>query len=349
MRLPWLGEMVARGRRRYVPIKEPAEVAPAVLDSAAAARLEARFVTGELSLAEYERALERLVRPSGAPRTTPQSAGGASTGGAVRLRPADAPGAPMMRRAVAVGLVLSLGAVILGTPARRSALITLVTGQEPARAGQTAPPVPPEPPNAQPADAPQPATATVLLQDDFTDPARGVLPRASTNPARTQFGYESDGYVVRVVNAEQVRTAQVNVVGRYGDAAIAVDARLVGETPGRYVLVACRDDPARLGTHYRFLVEPARGIFSLTRWEDNRETFLVGLQPARAIRRDNAPNRLELSCAGTTIAARVNGVQVASVEDGTLTAGRLLLGTGTYAGSQLAAEARFNDLVVSAP
>lgn len=332
MQLPRLRVPILRKRRHFVAV----ETAPPLPDAAAAARLEEQYVAGELSLAEYEAALERLVRP---PRVTRGSVEGAGTGSALRLRPIDDPPAPAARRALLGAFVLALGviggAALLAAPGTRSALAPFLAAPP---AGQR-PPAPP----------PQPPTRTILLRDDFTDPRRGVLPTASFDPENVVFSYDSDGYAVRIINPAWDRAASAHVLGQYRDAAITVDARLVGETPGRTVYVGCRYDPSRPGTYYRFVVDPARGTFRLSRWQDNRETLLVGPQPAPAIRREDAPNRLELSCVGASIAARVNGVQVAAVQDGSLASGRLLLGAGAYAGSPLGLEARFNDLVITQP
>jgi len=55
---------------------------------------------------------------------------------------------------------------------------------------------------------------------------------------------------------------------------------------------------------------------------------------------------LELSCAGRTIAASINGTLVASLDDGTYRQGRFWLSAGSFPDSHTQADARFDNLAV---
>jgi hypothetical protein len=94
-------------------------------------------------------------------------------------------------------------------------------------------------------------------------------------------------------------------------------------------------------------VAPARGTFQLNRWDKSKGTTLAA-QTSSAIRLGNQPNRVELTCAGTTITARINGAMVATVQDGTYRNGELMLLSGSFteAGS-FPVDARFDGLVVT--
>ena len=62
-----------------------------------------------------------------------------------------------------------------------------------------------------------------------------------------------------------------------------------------------------------------------------------------------APNRLELSCRGTTLTARINGETVAMVSHNTFAEGRLWIGAGEQGAAPDAAPgpvARFSNLVI---
>jgi len=67
-------------------------------------------------------------------------------------------------------------------------------------------------------------------------------------------------------------------------------------------------------------------------------------QPSASILRGNETNRVELRCAGSTISAAVNGVQVVSVSDSTYQTGGFAI-VVAWTGS--AADVRFENLVIT--
>lgn len=182
-----------------------------------------------------------------------------------------------------------------------------------------------------------------LLRDDFSDPNQGKLPTVSPQPRSYTRGYEAGEYVIRKVDPQYNLVAAARATDNvFQDAAIEVDAHLVGDVTGRYIAIACRFSPAG---EYQFAVDPGQGRFSLWRFDAGAEgVALVPVQDHAAIRRGSAWNRLELSCSGSTISATINGVQVASIEDATHREGRLTLGVGTVGAAT--AEARFDNLAV---
>jgi hypothetical protein len=128
----------------------------------------------------------------------------------------------------------------------------------------------------------------------------------------------------------------------YGDVSIAFDARLVSGDLSSYVGVACRIQPGSFN-QYRLSVSPWLRVFDLARWDDGEETTLLQRADA-AIRLGDAPNRVELTCAGNLISARINGTLVAVAEDATYQRGSTWIGLGA---SEAPAEARLDNLVVS--
>jgi hypothetical protein len=188
---------------------------------------------------------------------------------------------------------------------------------------------PSEPPPAAP---PPPRPGAVLLADNFDDPTLGWLDASA---------YSGGEYAVRGAFAEWA------LPGSFADVTVAVDARLVGDTTNRAVAVYCRARSSEGGRlYYQFTVIPADGVFLLQRADSAAGVALVGRTQSAAIRAGNATNRLELSCIGTTISAKINGTEVASVQDGTHTSGRVSIGAGPFGGAG-AVDARFDNLVVT--
>ena len=92
-------------------------------------------------------------------------------------------------------------------------------------------------------------------------------------------------------------------------------------------------------------VAPATGQFALERHDSlTAGAVLVPFQSSAAIRRGNASNHLELACVGSTIAARINGIDVASVQDSTYDSGLVMVNAGRS--ESVAVEARFDNLMI---
>jgi hypothetical protein len=198
------------------------------------------------------------------------------------------------------------------------------------------------------APAPPPAVGaepgTVLLADDFEAPEAGALPSAASTAGQEQ-GYADGEYVLRVLARAATRFVTVPLETR--DAAIGVDARLVGEPADQRIAVGCRYRGGPAGVSgYLLFVEPRRGMFWLYRYDAARPTLLAGPAASAAIQPGNARNRLELRCVGATITAVINGTEVATVADRTYTQGQFALGLAS--GTAAEAEARFDNLVVTA-
>src|SRR5262249_38395584 len=97
---------------------------------------------------------------------------------------------------------------------------------------------------------------------------------------------------------------------------------------------------------YRLTINPDDRTFLLRRWDDGKPVELMPWTNSDAIRGGAQNNRVELGCQGSTISARINGMQVASVQDSTYREGRLWMGAGAFSGQPSRAEARFKSLIV---
>lgn len=200
-------------------------------------------------------------------------------------------------------------------------------------------------PASGPAAPPAASSGGVLLSDNFDDPASGRLPRESPAPAQVLVGYVDGEYMLKKVDPAWELNPIAILPDIYANTALIVDARLVGGTERRYVMLGCRqqqDTPP--WSHYRFSVFPATGRYRLDRWDNDQEVQLAeAFSPA--VKLATATNRLELSCSGATIAAKINGTELVSVRDNTYSSGRMWIGVGGPVG--LIEEARFDNLVVT--
>jgi hypothetical protein len=188
----------------------------------------------------------------------------------------------------------------------------------------------------------------VLFADDFNSPAVGQLQKSSPLPAYYELGYDAGEYFVRKIAPTWPQSPGVAIPGRYTDTSVQVDARLVGPTEQRYLVVVCRDQGTS-DSNYRLMIDPSRGAVSLNRWDAGRQVQLTDWQVSPAVRTGNEVNHLELICNGSQIAALINGIQVAAVTDATYSQGQILLLVGHAASTPSTVEGRFDNLLVTRP
>ncbi len=184
---------------------------------------------------------------------------------------------------------------------------------------------------------------TPLFVEEFEDPTRPRLD-IRTSTAQT-LAYLEGGYQVRGSGGE--RTAPfVALPGRYAHTTMTVEARLVGPTEDRAIVLGCRRPLSSAVDGYRLVVAPALQQFSVVQWDDGRPTPLLEPRASAAIRSGNESNRLSLTCAGEGIAVTINDVPVATVPGASLfTGGRLSI--GALATDEAEVEARFDRLSVA--
>lgn len=187
------------------------------------------------------------------------------------------------------------------------------------------------------------ALGTVLARDDFDDADAGLLAKSSTRP-RWHFGYEDGEYAIRKL--EPVAGAGVGdqlAPGNYADISVAADVRVADGADVARVFVNCRSANR---SEYRLRFDPGPGRFLLVRVDSGQIVTLVGPEAPPVINPGGEPNRLELTCSGTTISGSINGVEVARVEDNSYAWGRA--GIGAFAQpAEGVFEARFDNLVIT--
>jgi outer membrane protein assembly factor BamD (BamD/ComL family) len=228
---------------------------------------------------------------------------------------------------------------------------TAVPVSTPAATPTVAPPSPAA--TRPPAATPTPVW-WIYAEEKFDKP-QGLLEPLLLDSVGLTRKYEGGKYVMRKSDPALSVVLRARLPDRFADARLAIDANLEGDATNRYLALSCRDQwesdqaAGEQLSGYGLLVDPARGRLALARWDKSKETLLRGWEASTALKRGNQPNRLELSCSGTTIAARVNGTPVASVEDSGYQRGRFWIGAGEIGGVAVSGptEARFDNLVVT--
>jgi dienelactone hydrolase len=180
-----------------------------------------------------------------------------------------------------------------------------------------------------PSPTPVATRGTVILADDLASPS-GNLSESSAGSSRFTARYAEGALVLGTTSiAAPVGgsdQAEVALPGRYGDVSIAVDAALVNPAKDQYVNIACRSQGPV--SQYRLTISPTVGWFQLVQWIDGTASTLTGMQTSPAIRGGTATNRLELSCEGSIIEARINDVLVASASAAVHSEGEVWIGMG---------------------
>ena len=207
--------------------------------------------------------------------------------------------------------------------------------------GASGPPEPPAPPQTpMPAStAPllprtsTPGPAGTVLRDNFDVPAQGILPKQDEN-ARYVLGYADGEYVIAGIAPEAGGTHFAAVPGTWGDAAVAVDARLTGDPRHLRLTLGCRWDlDSKSG--YQLSLLPSLGMLNIERYDNGTVGDFEWGSAEVVLRRRSTINRLELHCAGDSIAASINGSVVARFTDTTYREGVLWLGAGNLGTRQL--------------
>ncbi len=161
----------------------------------------------------------------------------------------------------------------------------------------------------------------------------GALPR-SFPVAGVQAEYTSVGYSLSIDGPARDRLVLATAPGEYGDTTTAVQftVQRSDERQRVDVLTGCRLNAAGTSGYVLVVVFAGSAVSernsTTTPWQvmvlrldGDRRTALVPQQSTSALRKPAETNQVELTCAGNTISATVNGVSVASVNDTTYQGG----------------------------
>ncbi|MFN8634672.1 MAG: hypothetical protein U0893_12515 [Chloroflexota bacterium] len=194
------------------------------------------------------------------------------------------------------------------------------------------------------------APGSVLASDNFDDPANAILLTTTPDPNRFTRSYDGGEYVMRFTSLDPNGDLSVSSLPfQYDDATLAIDGRIVGNPTGHYLFLACRQAEVTKDVFggYSAVVYPADGRVGLRRILTSTTPVTIADQVVPAVQRGNASNHVEMTCQGSTIALKVNGTEVLSVQDNTYKRGYMYIGHGALRGSPEPGEARFDNLSVT--
>jgi hypothetical protein len=209
------------------------------------------------------------------------------------------------------------------------------------------------------------APGTVLASDDFSNPATGLLARASSRPDRWKVGYLNGEYQLASLAAGVNLADTAVIAGTYGDVSISTKVRIVqgpATAADQTARLYCRRQTSGSGfTGYRLQYSPLLDLFAIYRGDGNSGATLTDVRPIAGAPVSADTHRLTLSCAGSTITAAVDGVTLASIQDNSYHDGQAALGVGNFtrfdpwgivpAGSGYPGtyDVRFSSLVLTQP
>jgi hypothetical protein len=163
--------------------------------------------------------------------------------------------------------------------------------------------------------------ASVLAADNFMSSSGGLFPPTSPIPDKWQVAYLNGEYQVVGADPNAVDGTSVTTDATFGNMKVAVDARVDGDTNNTELGVVCRWAAGNSPGGYELDVFPGSGAISLTKLRAGQRTNLLLLDQNPSVNPGGQSNHLELSCAGRTITASVNGTMVGSAEDPTFSRG----------------------------
>ncbi|MFZ5819851.1 MAG: hypothetical protein ACOYYJ_08110 [Chloroflexota bacterium] len=187
----------------------------------------------------------------------------------------------------------------------------------------------------------------VLFQDDFSDTSSG-WDQYSDSEGLTD--YENGAYRIRVDATEYTYWANPGQAALPGDVRVEVDASKAGGPDANDFGVICRyREGDGAADFYQFAVT-SDGYAGIVLVIANDQTVLSQdalLQPYDIINQGEASNHITAECIGSTLTLYVNGVQVDSVTDTTLTSGDVGLIAGSY--DESGVDIRFDNFMVTRP
>lgn len=189
--------------------------------------------------------------------------------------------------------------------------------------------------------------ANVLFQDDFSDTSSGW---DQYNDTAGLTDYDNGAYRIRVDTTEYTYWANPGQEALPGDVRVEVDATKAGGPDNNDFGVICRyREGESTADFYQFAIT-SDGYAGIVLVIANNQTVLSQdalLQPYDIINQREASNHITAECIGSTLTLYVNGVQVDSVTDTTLTSGDVGLIAGSY--DQGGVDILFDNFVVTRP
>jgi hypothetical protein len=183
-------------------------------------------------------------------------------------------------------------------------------------------------------------SGSVLFQDDFTRPVTGW---DRLMAAEGIMDYDSGGYrmLVNALNTNFWSTPRKNLA----EVRMEVDSGKLGGPDENRVGLICRFT----GGDYYFFMISSDGFFGVGIFTGGQAVLLGQdeMQASAQIKTGLAVNHLRADCVGDALTFYVNGFELASVHDSTLTAGDVGLLAGTF--EQPGVDVIFDNFLVLKP
>ena len=181
------------------------------------------------------------------------------------------------------------------------------------------------------------ARGTLLLADDFDDPAHSRLLVAENDVASYMF--RAGAYVISVQQPQYV--ARSTIGGNYANCVIEIDAAFIGgpENSAAGIMFRYQDDD----NFYLFRIANT-GSYSLAVYRAGQQQMLLDWTASPAINGRGQPNRLRVENDGDRIRVYANGILLGEASDTSLRAGQIALAVSTF--GQGGAIVQFDTLTV---
>ena len=155
--------------------------------------------------------------------------------------------------------------------------------------------------------------------------------------------YDGSGY--RILVTERESNVWASPQRTFRDARLEVDAGKLGGPDANRIGVICRSD----GVNHYFFMIGSDGYYGLGIFRAGEAELLgqASMMQTQSIIKGAAVNHLRLDCSGSTLAGFVNGIQVAQVQDDTLSNGQVGVLAGTF--GEAGADIIFDNFIVLQP
>jgi hypothetical protein len=178
-----------------------------------------------------------------------------------------------------------------------------------------------------------------VFTDSLADQEHGVFAVSST-PGLWYHDYRDGEFAIEVLDPNSYgRTSWLPFTDT--SATLAVDIRVLDNSPGWSATLSCRESDEG---YYRLIVDPWESRWSIDLCQEGDCEDLTNWQPNLAIRPDASSNRVELTCQGARLSARINGVDVGGATDTTLSEGSFGVGSLRLSDDPMPGEVRFRNL-----
>jgi hypothetical protein len=169
----------------------------------------------------------------------------------------------------------------------------------------------------------------VLFKDDFSDTSSGW---DSVNDADGITDYADGVYRIQVNKTQFDFWANPGLTTLPGDVRVEVDATKSDGPDQNDIGVICRYNKTDTNFTFYYFYISSDGYAGIGKIINNEQSYLTDelAEPHAAIKTGNAQNRITAECVGTSLTLKVNGQQILTTTDDSITSGDVGLIAGTF-------------------